>query len=138
VTRWYSSIGLPKAAFDALVERVAVLEPWDAAVISPANDPAYRRTVFGAGYGLLSFRADEAAEVIRISTSSESAEGAPRRASCPQACSWLLPRPCRRRGSSLSGSVQMRCRLNSSKAQALSVHSARGASRRPRAAGATQ
>ena len=63
-------------AFDALVERVAVLvlepvavlvlEPWDAAVIPPDNDPAYRRTVFGAGYGLLSFRADEAAELIRI------------------------------------------------------------------------
>lgn len=60
--------GLPKAAFDALVERVAVLvlEPWDAAVIPPSNDPAYRRTVFGAGYGLLSFRVDEAAELIRI------------------------------------------------------------------------
>jgi hypothetical protein len=60
--------GLPKAAFDALLERVAVLvdEPWDAAVIPPADDPAYRRTVFGAGFGLLSFRADEAAELIRI------------------------------------------------------------------------
>ena len=60
--------GLPKAAFDALVERVAVLvlEPWDAAVIPPGNDPAYRRTVCGAGYGLLSFRVDEAAERIRI------------------------------------------------------------------------
>ncbi len=60
--------GLPKAAFDALVERVAVLvdEPWDATVIPPANDPAYRRTVFGAGYGLLSFRVDDLAEVIRI------------------------------------------------------------------------
>ena len=60
--------GLPRAAFDALVARVAVLvdEPWDAAVIPPANDPAYRRTVFGSGYGLLSFRVDEAAEVISI------------------------------------------------------------------------
>ena len=60
--------GLPKAAFDALVERAAVLvlEPWDAAVIPPDNNPAYRRTVFGAGYGLLSFRVDEAAELIRI------------------------------------------------------------------------
>jgi hypothetical protein len=35
-------------------------------VIPPGNDPAYRRTVFGAGYGLLSFRVDEAAELIRI------------------------------------------------------------------------
>jgi hypothetical protein len=60
--------GLPQAAFDALVERVADLvdEPWDAAVIPPANDPAYRRTVFGSGYGLLSFRGDDAAEVISI------------------------------------------------------------------------
>jgi hypothetical protein len=35
-------------------------------VIPPGNDPAYRRTVFGAGYGPLSFRVDEAAGVIRI------------------------------------------------------------------------
>ena len=60
--------GLPKAAFDALVERVAVLvlEPWDATVIPPGNDPVYRWTIFGGGYGLLSFRVDEATEVIRI------------------------------------------------------------------------
>jgi len=66
--RWYSSTACRRLLFDALVERVVVLvrEPWDAAVIPPANDPAYRRTVFGAGYGLLSFRVDEAAEVIRI------------------------------------------------------------------------
>jgi hypothetical protein len=50
------------------VERVAVLvlEPWAASVKLPANDPAYRLTAFGAGYGLLSFRVDEAAEVIHI------------------------------------------------------------------------
>ena len=35
-------------------------------MIPPGNDPAYRRTVFGAGYGLLSFRVGEAAELIRI------------------------------------------------------------------------
>ncbi len=60
--------GLPPVAFDALVERVAVLvdEPWDATVIPPANNPAYRQTVFGAGYGLLSFRVDDVAEVLRI------------------------------------------------------------------------
>ncbi len=60
--------GLPKAAFDALLGRVAVLvdEPWEAAVIPPAHDLAYRRAVFGAGFGLLSFRVDETAEVIRI------------------------------------------------------------------------
>lgn len=38
----------------------------DSSVIPPANDPAYRRTVFGSGYGLLSFRVDEAGEVIAI------------------------------------------------------------------------
>jgi hypothetical protein len=60
--------GLPQAAFDALVERVTVLvsEPWDAAVIPPDNDPAFRRTVFGGGFGLLSFRVDDAAETISI------------------------------------------------------------------------
>jgi hypothetical protein len=60
--------GLPEAAFDALVERVTDLvdEPWDAAVIPPGNDPLYRWTVFGAGYGLLSFRVDEARGAIRI------------------------------------------------------------------------
>ena len=60
--------GLPGAAFDALVERVVDLvdEPWDAAVIPPGDDPAYRWTVFGAGFGLLSFRVDEAAGAIRI------------------------------------------------------------------------
>jgi hypothetical protein len=63
--------GLPKAAFDAFdafVERIAVLvlEPRDAAVVPPANDPAIRRTLSGAGYGLLSFRSDEAAQVIRM------------------------------------------------------------------------
>jgi hypothetical protein len=45
--------GPPKAAFDALVDRVLVLvlvrEPWGAATIPPANNPASRRTVFGAG-----------------------------------------------------------------------------------------
>jgi hypothetical protein len=45
---------------------VLVDEPWDAAVIPPGDDPAYRMAVFGAGYGLLSFYADDAAELIRI------------------------------------------------------------------------
>lgn len=60
--------GLPAVAFDALLERVVVLvdEPWDAAVIPPGDDPAYRMTVFGAGNGLLSFYADDAAELLRI------------------------------------------------------------------------
>jgi hypothetical protein len=60
--------GLPAAAFDALVERVVVLvdEPWDAAVMPPGDDPAFRMVVFGLGYGLLSFHADDAAEIIRI------------------------------------------------------------------------
>jgi hypothetical protein len=61
--------GLPKQAFDALVERVVELvdAPWDAAVMPPGDDPAYRRTVFGEGYGLLIFRVDDEAELIRIS-----------------------------------------------------------------------
>jgi hypothetical protein len=60
--------GLPSAAFDALLERVAVLvdEPWDAAVLPPGDDPAYRMAMFDAGTGLLSFQADDAAETIRI------------------------------------------------------------------------
>jgi hypothetical protein len=47
--------GLPGAAFDALLERVVDLldEPWDATAMPPGDDPAYRRTVFGGGYGLL-------------------------------------------------------------------------------------
>lgn len=60
--------GLPAVAFDALLERVVVLvdEPWDAAVIPPGDDHAYRMAMFGAGYGLLSFYADDTAELIRI------------------------------------------------------------------------
>jgi hypothetical protein len=60
--------GLPAAAFDALLERVVALvdEPWDAAVMPPGDDPAYRMVVFGAGYGLLTFHTDDAAEIIRI------------------------------------------------------------------------
>ena len=60
--------GLPATVFDALVERIVDLidEPWDASVIPPGDDPAFRMTVFGAGNGLLSFYADDAAEVIRI------------------------------------------------------------------------
>lgn len=60
--------GLPEAAFDALLERVTALvdEPWDAAVMPPGDDPAYRMAVFGDGYGLLSLYADDTAEIIRI------------------------------------------------------------------------
>jgi len=32
----------------------------------PGDDPAYRRTVFGAGWGLLTFHVDDNAELIRI------------------------------------------------------------------------
>jgi hypothetical protein len=45
---------------------VLVDEPWDAAVLPPGDDSAYRMVVFGAGYGLLSFYADDTAELIRI------------------------------------------------------------------------
>lgn len=60
--------GLPAAAFDALVERVVDLvnEPWDASVMPPGDDPAFRMTVFDAGNGLLSVYADDIAEIIRI------------------------------------------------------------------------
>jgi hypothetical protein len=52
----------------ALVERVVHLvdEPWDASVMPPGDDPAFRMTVFDAGNGLLSFHADDTAEIIRI------------------------------------------------------------------------
>ena len=60
--------GLPQAVFDALVERVTdlVQEPWDADLMAPSGDPAYRQALFGHGYGLLSFRVDEAIELISI------------------------------------------------------------------------
>jgi hypothetical protein len=33
--------------------------------LPPGNDSTYRWAVFGSGYGLLSFRVDDAAELIR-------------------------------------------------------------------------
>ena len=59
---------LPAVAFDALVERVTALveEPWDATVMPPGDDPALRIAVFGAGYGLLTFHANDSVELIRI------------------------------------------------------------------------
>jgi hypothetical protein len=60
--------GLPAGAFDALVGRVVELvdQPWDASVLPPGDDPAIRMTVFDTGNGLLSFYADDVAEIIRI------------------------------------------------------------------------
>jgi hypothetical protein len=60
--------GLPSGAFDALLDRVMELveAPWDAVVMPPGDDPAYRRTVFGSGWGLLTFHVDDSAELIRI------------------------------------------------------------------------
>lgn len=60
--------GLPSAVFDALVERVVALvqEPWDAELMAPGDDPAYRQVIFGEGYGLPSFHVDDATEVIRV------------------------------------------------------------------------
>jgi hypothetical protein len=60
--------GLPAGAFDELVARVVdpVDAPWDASVLPPGDDPAYRMTIFGDGYGLLSFHADDASEIIGI------------------------------------------------------------------------
>jgi hypothetical protein len=34
--------------------------------MAPGNDPSYRQVTFGGGYGLLSFHADDAAELISI------------------------------------------------------------------------
>ncbi len=61
--------GIPDDAFDALVERVRVLadEPWDASpAVSGDGESGWRRVVFGGGIGLLTFQADDAAEVLRI------------------------------------------------------------------------
>lgn len=60
--------GMPPDAFDAMVERVVDLvdAPWDADMMDPRGDPAYRQVVFGQGLGLLSFRVDDSAELIRI------------------------------------------------------------------------
>jgi hypothetical protein len=60
--------GLPSEAFDALLDRVVELveAPWDAVVMPPGDDPAYRQTVFGSGWGLLTFHVDDNAEMIRI------------------------------------------------------------------------
>ena len=60
--------GLSSEAFDALLDRVVELveAPWDAVVMPPGDDPAYRRTVFGSGWGLLTFHVDDNAELIRI------------------------------------------------------------------------
>jgi hypothetical protein len=59
--------GLPRDAFDAMVERIVdlVREPWDADLMSPGGDPALRQAIFGHGYGMLSFRVDDA-EVLLI------------------------------------------------------------------------
>jgi hypothetical protein len=41
--------------------------PWDAVVMPPGDDPAYRQAMFGPGWGgLLTFHVDDDAELIRI------------------------------------------------------------------------
>ena len=59
--------GLPAAGFDALLARVVELvdAPWDAIVMPPGDDHAYRQAVFGS-WGLLTFHVDDHAELIRI------------------------------------------------------------------------
>jgi hypothetical protein len=47
----------------------------------PGDGPAYRRTVFGSGWGLLTFHVDDNNELIRYSTSPGSANGEARAAS---------------------------------------------------------
>jgi hypothetical protein len=58
--------GLPRPAFDALVDRVGKLvgAPWESEVLDPA-EPTFRQCIFGS-FGLLSFHADEGHELIRI------------------------------------------------------------------------
>lgn len=60
--------GIPKVAFDVLVERVVDLvdAPWDAYVLPPGKDPAFRYTLYGDGLGIIIFHVDEASELIRI------------------------------------------------------------------------
>ncbi|MFB4301216.1 hypothetical protein [Actinomadura sp. NTSP31] len=60
--------GLPKEAFDALLERILTLveAPWDAAVMPPGDDRAFRLAVFGEGLGQVAFHVDDDAAVIRI------------------------------------------------------------------------
>jgi hypothetical protein len=60
--------GLPPDAFDTLVDRVVDLvdASRDADLMDARDDPAYRQVVFGQGLGLLSFRDDDSAELIRI------------------------------------------------------------------------
>jgi hypothetical protein len=59
---------LPIQAQDAVVQRAADLaeRPWDARILPPGDDPAFRGTVFGDGRGLLSFYLDETEATIRI------------------------------------------------------------------------
>ncbi|MDQ2874763.1 MAG: hypothetical protein M3Y33_08230 [Actinomycetota bacterium] len=59
--------GLPRNAFDALVESVVglVRDPWNANEMAPSQGAPYREAFFG-DYGLLSFRVDERTELIRI------------------------------------------------------------------------
>jgi hypothetical protein len=40
--------------------------PWDATVMPPGDDRGYRQAVFGSGWGLLTFHADDDDELIRI------------------------------------------------------------------------
>jgi hypothetical protein len=59
--------GLPEDAFDALVNRIVALtrEPWDASEVTPGDEAPYREAFFG-DYGIVSFRVDDSAELIRI------------------------------------------------------------------------
>lgn len=60
---------LPESARDAVVARAVRLAsaPWDEArVVPPADDPAFRETVFGGGFGVMAFHVDDTTETIRI------------------------------------------------------------------------
>ena len=59
---------LPEHARDALVDCAAELamQPWDAVIRPPGDDPRFREAVFGSGRGILGFYLDADAQLIRI------------------------------------------------------------------------
>lgn len=58
--------GMPQDFFGAMVECVVCWSMRRGLLLDVRGDPAYRQVVFGRGLGLLSFRVDDAAELIRI------------------------------------------------------------------------
>jgi hypothetical protein len=63
----FSDLIAHDSAYDALMERILWLadNPWDAWPVYPNGEPAFRETTFGE-HGLISFRIDDAAELLVI------------------------------------------------------------------------